>query len=90
MRLKLAPSSVDKQAICHSCSDFYRTGVGRAGVYCAASICLDKLNNEGEVDVFNATRTVMHNRPQLVENLVSTHLNVTLLPKLFGIVNLAG
>ncbi|XP_067938232.1 receptor-type tyrosine-protein phosphatase mu-like isoform X2 [Watersipora subatra] len=46
-----------------------KNGVSRVGVFCAASICLNKLHNEGEVDVFNAARTVMQNRPQLIENL---------------------
>lgn len=50
---------------------FTRNGVSRAGVFCAVSMCVDKLRAEGEVDVFNAVRTVMRNRPQLVENLVS-------------------
>ncbi|KAF6026310.1 hypothetical protein EB796_015379 [Bugula neritina] len=47
-----------------------KNGVSRAGIYCASSICTNKLNNEGEVDVFNAVRTVMQNRPQLIENLI--------------------
>lgn len=56
--------------------NFCRNGVSRAGVLCASSICLNKLHNEGEVDVFNAARTVLQNRPQLIENLVSSKTTI--------------
>lgn len=47
-----------------------RNGVSRAGVYCALSICVEQHRASGEIDIFNAVRTVKRNRPQLVENVV--------------------
>ena len=46
----------------------------RCGVYCAANACIEQVIQHGEVDVFQAVKTVRRHRPQLVENLVGqTH-----------------
>lgn len=44
-------------------------GIGRCGVYCAANACIEQVIQHGEVDVFQAVKTVRRHRPQLVENL---------------------
>ncbi|VVD01042.1 unnamed protein product [Leptidea sinapis] len=41
----------------------------RAGVYCAANACIEQVIQHGEVDVFQAVKTVRRHRPQLVENM---------------------
>ncbi|GBP89864.1 Receptor-type tyrosine-protein phosphatase kappa [Eumeta japonica] len=46
-------------------------GRSRAGVYCAANACIEQVIQHGEVDVFQAVKTVRRHRPQLVENMVS-------------------
>ncbi len=46
------------------------TSVYRCGVYCAANACIEQVIQHGEVDVFQAVKTVRRHRPQLVENLV--------------------
>ena len=43
----------------------------RCGVYCAANACIEQVIQHGEVDVFQAVKTVRRHRPQLVENLVN-------------------
>lgn len=48
-----------------------RDGRSRAGVYCAANACIEQVIKHGEVDVFQAVKTVRRHRPQLVENMVS-------------------
>ena len=48
------------------CSD----GQSRAGVYCSANACIEQVIQHGEVDVFQAVKTVRRHRPQLVENIV--------------------
>ena len=48
------------------CSD----GQSRAGVYCGANACIEQVIQHGEVDVFQAAKTVRRHRPQLVENIV--------------------
>ena len=45
-------------------------GIGRSGVYCAANACIEQVIQHGEVDVFQAVKTVRRHRPQLVQNLV--------------------
>ena len=50
-----------------------RDGQGRAGVYCAANACIEQVIQHGEVDVFQAVKTVRRHRPQLVQNIVSIH-----------------
>ena len=40
------------------------------GVYCAANACIEQVIQHGEVDVFQAVKTVRRHRPQLVENIV--------------------
>lgn len=50
---------------------FRRDGRSRAGVYCAANACIEQVIQHGEVDIFQAVKTVRRNRPQLVENIVS-------------------
>ena len=49
------------------CSD----GRSRCGVYCAANACIEQVIQHGEVDIFQAVKTVRRHRPQLVENMVS-------------------
>ncbi|XP_055690657.1 receptor-type tyrosine-protein phosphatase kappa [Lutzomyia longipalpis] len=44
-------------------------GRSRAGVYCAANACIEQVIQHGEVDIFQAVKTVRRNRPQLVENI---------------------
>lgn len=44
-------------------------GKGRAGVYCAANVAIEQVVEHGEVDVFQAVKTVRRHRPQLVENM---------------------
>ncbi|VDL61266.1 unnamed protein product [Hymenolepis diminuta] len=46
-------------------------GVSRAGVFCAISICMERILAQSEVDVFRAVEIVKQNRPQLVTDLVS-------------------
>ncbi|UYV85070.1 hypothetical protein LAZ67_X004457 [Cordylochernes scorpioides] len=45
-------------------------GKGRAGVYCAANVAIEQAVQHGEVDIFQAVKTVRRHRPQLVANLV--------------------
>merc|ERR1719211_559600 len=45
-------------------------GHTRAGVYCAANACIEQVIQHGEVDVFQAVKTVRRHRPQLVENII--------------------
>ena len=49
---------------------FFRDGQSRCGVYCAANACIEQVIQHGEVDVFQAVKTVRRHRPQLVENIV--------------------
>uniref|UniRef100_A0A1Y1L7H5 Receptor-type tyrosine-protein phosphatase kappa n=2 Tax=Photinus pyralis TaxID=7054 RepID=A0A1Y1L7H5_PHOPY len=42
-------------------------GRSRCGVYCAANACIEQVIQHGEVDIFQAVRTVRRHRPQLVE-----------------------
>ena len=49
----------------------FRDGQSRCGVYCAANACIEQVIQHGEVDVFQAVKTVRRHRPQLVENIVS-------------------
>ncbi|KAJ8967654.1 hypothetical protein NQ317_011593 [Molorchus minor] len=44
-------------------------GRSRCGIYCAANACIEQVVQHGEVDVFQAVRTVRRHRPQLTENL---------------------
>ena len=55
-----------------------RDGVSRIGMYCTLSHCWERLNSDGEVDVFTAAKTVMMNRPRLMNSLVSRRLYVPL------------
>ena len=48
----------------------------RCGVYCAANACIEQVIQHGEVDVFQAVKTVRRHRPQLVENLVREENNI--------------
>ena len=52
----------------------FSDGQSRAGVYCAANACIEQVIQHGEVDVFQAVKTVRRHRPQLVENIVSVIL----------------
>lgn len=58
---------------------FSRDGQSRAGVYCAANACIEQVIQHGEVDVFQAVKTVRRHRPQLVENIVSTSTKMQML-----------
>ena len=40
-------------------------------MYCAANACIEQVIQHGEVDVFQAVKTVRRHRPQLVESIVS-------------------
>ncbi|KAK5648341.1 hypothetical protein RI129_003233 [Pyrocoelia pectoralis] len=44
-------------------------GRSRCGVYCAANACIEQVIQHGEVDIFQAVRTVRRHRPQLVETI---------------------
>ena len=54
--------------------NIYSDGQSRAGVYCAANACIEQVIQHGEVDVFQAVKTVRRHRPQVVENIVSIWL----------------
>lgn len=41
-------------------------------MYCAANACIEQVIQHGEVDVFQAVKTVRRHRPQLIENMVNT------------------
>ncbi|UXI21540.1 monocarboxylate transporter 12-like [Sarcoptes scabiei] len=45
-------------------------GKSRAGVYCATNFAMEQVVQHGEVDIFNAVRTVRRHRPPLIENMV--------------------
>lgn len=49
-------------------------GRSRAGVYCAANACIEQVIQHGEVDVFQAVKTVRRHRPQLIESMVNTRI----------------
>ena len=40
-------------------------------MYCAANVAIEQVIEHGEIDVFQAVRTVRRHRVQLVENMVS-------------------
>lgn len=54
-------------------------GRSRAGVYCAANACIEQVIQHGEVDIFQAVKTVRRHRPQLIENMVINYLHQLLL-----------
>ena len=39
-------------------------------MYCAANACIEQVIQHGEVDIFQAVKTVRRQRPLLVENMV--------------------
>lgn len=49
----------------------FSDGRSRAGVYCAANACIEQVIQHGEVDIFQAVKTVRRHRPQLIENMVN-------------------
>jgi Protein-tyrosine phosphatase len=53
----------------------FSDGRSRAGVYCAANACIEQVIQHGEVDIFQAVKTVRRHRPQLVDNMVSVLLS---------------
>lgn len=53
------------------CVFFLSDGRSRAGVYCAANACIEQVIQHGEVDIFQAIKTVRRHRPQLIENMVN-------------------
>lgn len=48
-------------------------GRARVGVYCAANVAIEQVVQHGEVDVFQAVKSVRRHRPHLIENMVSSH-----------------
>lgn len=88
---KVAPTNLVRSGLCHlsvRVSTYFNhnqtrlidtiersDGRGRAGVYCAANVAIEQVVQHGEVDVFQAVKTVRRHRPQLVENMVSSILN---------------
>lgn len=65
----LKPPAVTGKMI--DCAFRSSDGRGRCGVYCAANACIEQVIQHGEVDVFQAVKTVRRHRPQLIENMVS-------------------
>lgn len=65
-RLEHKFSSFSRFSFLLGCSD----GRSRAGVYCAANACIEQVIQHGEVDVFQAVKTVRRHRPQLIDNMV--------------------
>lgn len=67
----------------------FSDGMSRAGVYCAANACIEQVIQHGEVDVFQAVKTVRRHRPQLINNMVYTtcyllcYLSILLILKLY-------
>ncbi|CAH2042192.1 unnamed protein product, partial [Iphiclides podalirius] len=59
-------------------------GRSRAGVYCAANACIEQVIQHGEVDVFQAVKTVRRHRPQLVENMTEYKYCYDLVLHYFG------
>ena len=57
--------------------NIYSDGQSRAGVYCAANACIEQVIQHGEVDVFQAVKTVRRHRPQVVENIVSIRILIS-------------
>lgn len=57
-------------------------GRSRCGVYCAANACIEQVIQHGEVDIFQAVKTVRRHRPQLVENMVISFLLYSLIIKI--------
>ena len=57
--------------------NIYSDGQSRAGVYCAANACIEQVIQHGEVDVFQAVKTVRRHRPQVVENIVSIRITMS-------------
>ena len=55
----------------------YSDGRCRVGVYCSANTCIEQVIEHGEVDVFQAVKTVRRHRPQLIENMVSIKIKLT-------------
>ena len=49
---------------------FYSMTNEGSGVYCALTICLDSLNNEGYVDVFQTVRSLREQRPYILYSKV--------------------
>ena len=49
---------------------FYRKGYERSGLFCATHHIIEKINNEHEVDVFNAVKQARLGRPELIPDLV--------------------
>lgn len=52
-------------------------GRSRCGVYCAANACIEQVIQHGEVDIFQAVKTVRRHRPQLVGNMVKKFKNLS-------------
>ena len=62
---------------CLQIENIYSDGQSRAGVYCAANACIEQVIQHGEVDVFQAVKTVRRHRPQVVENIVSIRISMS-------------
>ena len=48
------------------------SGLGRTGVFCALSICLERVKADGVLDVYQAVKAMRIQRPQLVRTVVSS------------------
>ncbi|KAG8255042.1 hypothetical protein J6590_101996 [Homalodisca vitripennis] len=59
-------------------------GRGRCGVYCAANACIEQVIQHGEVDIFQAVKTVRRHRPQLIENMTEYKYCYDLVLHYFG------
>ena len=76
IRLNIVQWIDEKSVILFSCQNYlyfrfpFSDGQSRAGVYCGANACIEQVIQHGEVDVFQAAKTVRRHRPQLVENIV--------------------
>lgn len=59
-----------------------KDGYSGCGMYCAISICCDRLKDDREVDIMNAVRVVKKNRPQLVPTLAEYNYCYTFIASL--------
>jgi protein tyrosine phosphatase len=67
-RQRSLKTQTDKNKFGHVCV-VSTNGKSRAGVYCAANVAIEQVVQHGEVDVFQAVKTVRRHRHQLVENM---------------------
>lgn len=48
----------------------HRNGKSRVGVYIAANFAIEQVVAHGEIDIFNAVKTVRRHRSALIETIV--------------------